>query len=122
MTRCMATPSCSDIQPVHLTRHARSATSLRVQKQGIKMKHDMIKNTGAWLVMALALGFCAPSQAASVDADGKPKATKTRKKSGASGQIKFLPGSAETTKERSSRLMRECKGRVNAGACAGYTY
>lgn len=86
------------------------------------MKHDVMKHAGAWLVMALALGVCASSQAASVDADGKPKTTKTRKKSGASGQIKFLPGSAETTKERSSRLMRECKGRVNAGACAGYTY
>ena len=86
------------------------------------MKQDVMKHTGAWLVMALALGFCAQAQASSVDADGKPKATKTRKKSGASGQVKFLPGSAETTKERSSRLMRECKGRVNAGACAGYTY
>ena len=93
-----------------------------MQIQGIKMKHDVIKRTGAWLVMAVALGFCAQAQASSVDADGKPKATKTRKKSGASGQVKFLPGSAETTKERSSRLMRECKGRVNAGACAGYTY
>jgi hypothetical protein len=37
------------------------------------------------------------------------------------GQIKFLQGSEETTKERSSRLKRECKGGVNAGACAGYT-
>lgn len=30
-------------------------------------------------------------------------------------------GSAETTRERSSRLKRECKGGVNAGACAGFT-
>ena len=119
MTRFMATPSCSDSQP---TRHARSAASLRMQIPGIKMKHDVLKRTGAWLLMAVALGFGAHAQAASVDANGKPKATKTRKKTGASGQVKFLPGSAETTKERSSRLMRECKGRVNAGACAGYTY
>ena len=29
-------------------------------------------------------------------------------------------GSAETTKERERRLMRECRGRPNAGACLGY--
>ncbi len=47
---------------------------------------------------------------------------KARAKSGRrGGQIKFLPGSAETVKERSTRLKRECKGAVNAGACAGYT-
>lgn len=34
---------------------------------------------------------------------------------------KFIPGSQETAKERSTRLKRECKGRVNAGACEGYT-
>ncbi len=27
----------------------------------------------------------------------------------------------ETTAERDRRLMRECKGRPNAGACLGYT-
>jgi hypothetical protein len=37
------------------------------------------------------------------------------------GSTKFLPGSQETRKERSERLKRECKGRVNAGACEGYT-
>lgn len=34
---------------------------------------------------------------------------------------KFIPGSQESAKERSTRLKRECKGRVNAGACEGYT-
>ena len=29
-------------------------------------------------------------------------------------------GSGETTAERDRRLMRECKGRPNAGACLGY--
>jgi hypothetical protein len=29
--------------------------------------------------------------------------------------------SQETVTERSARLKRECKGRVNAGACTGYT-
>lgn len=33
----------------------------------------------------------------------------------------FSSGSQETTKERTARLQRECKGGVNAGVCAGYT-
>lgn len=34
---------------------------------------------------------------------------------------KFIPNSSqETTRERERRLLRECKGRPNAGACAGY--
>jgi hypothetical protein len=37
------------------------------------------------------------------------------------GPVKFERGSEETTRERSMRLARECKGHVNAGACAGYT-
>lgn len=34
----------------------------------------------------------------------------------------FLPSSQEPTSVRNARLKRECKGRVNAGACAGFTY
>lgn len=30
-------------------------------------------------------------------------------------------GSTESRLDRDRRLLRECKGRVNAGACAGYT-
>ena len=86
------------------------------------MKHDVIKQGVAWILMAVALGFAFQAQASSINAGNKSVATKAAKKPGASGQVKFLPGSAETTKERSSRLKRECKGRVNAGACAGYTY
>ncbi|MDO9361101.1 MAG: hypothetical protein Q7T70_19190 [Polaromonas sp.] len=37
------------------------------------------------------------------------------------GSTKFVPGSQETKKERSTRLQRECKGQVNAGACTGHT-
>jgi hypothetical protein len=29
-------------------------------------------------------------------------------------------GAGETAKERDRRMMRECKGRPNAGACEGY--
>lgn len=34
---------------------------------------------------------------------------------------KFIPNSAhESARERERRLLRECKGRPNAGACSGY--
>ncbi len=36
------------------------------------------------------------------------------------GKTKFYRGSEETVSERERRLYRECQGRPNAGACAGY--
>ncbi len=34
---------------------------------------------------------------------------------------KFIPNSSqESARERERRLLRECKGRPNAGACSGY--
>ncbi|CDS53782.1 hypothetical protein [Polaromonas sp. CG9_12] len=59
--------------------------------------------------------------ASSVTSGDKPAASAKKKKTGASGQVRFLPGSAEMPNERNSRLKRECQGQVNAGACAGYT-
>ncbi len=35
-------------------------------------------------------------------------------------KVSSQKGSGETTAERDRRLMRECKGRPNAGACLGY--
>lgn len=79
----------------------------------------------AWAVMLLAAALMGGAQAKSprADAGDKPESSKAKKKSGRAGggQVKFLPGSAETARERSTRLKRECKGRVNAGACEGYT-
>jgi hypothetical protein len=63
-----------------------------------------------------------------VPGHGKPAKSKSKKapaKSGAAspgGKVKFIPGSAETPAQRSARLKRECKGGVDAGACAGYTH
>jgi len=37
------------------------------------------------------------------------------------GRVHSDNGSAETAKERERRLLRECKGRNNAGACEGFT-
>jgi hypothetical protein len=85
------------------------------------MKHIVIKSACVLMFAAAALIGSGQVNAAPSDSGNKAVAAKGKKKAGASGQIRFLPGSAETTKERGSRLKRECKGRVNAGACAGYT-
>ena len=70
------------------------------------------------LAAALMSGAHAKTQPADVS-DGQTSSKKAKKSGG--GQVKFLRGSEESPKERSNRLKRECKGRVNAGACAGYT-
>ncbi|MEO5796870.1 MAG: hypothetical protein ABIP34_18700 [Rhodoferax sp.] len=49
-----------------------------------------------------------------------PSFAKTKKAKGGS-QVRLLKDSSESTAERNRRLLRECKGRPNAGACAGYT-
>jgi hypothetical protein len=86
------------------------------------MKHIVIKTTWTLMLMAATLLAGPHAIASPTDSGQKVAASKAGKKAGPSGQIKFLPGSEETAKERSGRLKRECKGRVNAGACAGYTY
>ena len=81
------------------------------------------------LTLLLALVWVGPVQAKtkSANAGDKPVSSKVKKasgesaKSGKSGKIKFMEGSAESTKERSTHLLRECKCRANAGACEGYT-
>ena len=83
------------------------------------MKNIVVKPF--WTAMFLAAMLMGSAHAGATSGD-KPAASAQKKaKTGASGQVRFLPGSAETTRERSSRLKRECHGQVNAGACAGYT-
>jgi hypothetical protein len=48
-------------------------------------------------------------------------AKKKKAKSSKSVKVKQEAGSAESTKDRERRLLRECRGQVNAGACAGLT-
>ncbi len=48
-------------------------------------------------------------------------ATKKKAKSSKSVKVKQETGSVEGTKDRERRLLRECRGQVNAGACAGLT-
>ena len=88
------------------------------------MKHIVGRPLMTCMLLAAALLGGQLAHAAPGDDSGQSAPVKKAKKArgGHTGQIKFLPGSGETTKERSSRLQRECRGRVNAGACAGYTY
>jgi hypothetical protein len=81
------------------------------------------KSAYALLVSAaVALGLLGSVQAQAADGVTQPAKTKAKKKAAARGnKVKYVRGSEETTSERSTRLKRECKGRVNAGACEGYT-
>ena len=92
----------------------------RQKKRDKEMKRIAIKPALGVMLLAAALIGGAHAKSQPADAGDGQTTSKKAKKSGG-GQIKFLRGSEETTSERSRRLKRECKGRVNAGACAGYT-
>ncbi|EED69009.1 hypothetical protein [Comamonas testosteroni] len=66
-----------------------------------------------------ALAFASlPALAANADGERSHKAAKKR-----SNKVKIQhtrSSSEETTAERDRRLYRECQGRPNSGACAGY--
>lgn len=85
------------------------------------MKHIVMTPLWSVLLAAGLLAGTAPAAMANTESSGAPDSAKTKKKVQGGGQVRFLPGSAETVKDRSDRLRRECKGQVNAGACAGYT-
>ena len=85
-----------------------------------KMKNFAFKPLQAILLVAIFTAASVHASDLSYDSSGTPYA-KVNKKSGRGGKIKSQPGSAETVRERSARLQRECRGAVNAGACAGYT-
>lgn len=75
----------------------------------------LARRAAAVLAATLLLGFAVgPSLAATKKAKKTANAPPGK-------SAKFMPGSQETARERSTRLKRECKGRVNAGACEGYT-
>jgi hypothetical protein len=63
----------------------------------------------------------------SPDKPVKQTKAKPKKKGKAAQSARYRPdprdnyGSRETEGQRSERLSRECRGAVNAGACAGYT-
>ena len=81
----------------------------------------MFTATLGWSNAAFSASTFSPKFSAATDGakakrvSPKKKATPTVKK------VQFLRGSEESVAERNRRLKRECKGGVNAGACAGHT-
>jgi hypothetical protein len=73
--------------------------------------------------LAVSVGISGYAAAQSPEVLNPPIKSAAKKKTKKAGAVKakFSSGSEETKKERSARLSRECKGQVNAGACAGYT-
>ena len=71
----------------------------------------------AWLTVAVSLLAWAPAQAKST-AEASNKTTATRKAKTPKPPVQASPG--ETRAERDQRLLRECRGKPNAGACEGY--
>lgn len=66
--------------------------------------------------------FLGAVQAKPADKADKPEQSSSKKKAAKKAAApKFIKGSEESVAERTARLKRECKGGVNAGACAGFT-
>ena len=87
-------------------------------------------NTGHWMrtLASVGLGLCwltmpAASQATdnftAVTAADKPAKAKKPQQSKAP-KAPGNTGSGESKAERDKRLLRECRGKANAGACEGY--
>lgn len=79
-----------------------------------------------WIAALLGFLLASGAHAQAPEVLNPPAKSAAKKKAktskhAAGAKAKFIPGSQETKKERSTRLTRECKGEVNAGACTGYT-
>ena len=78
-----------------------------------------------WIVALSGFLFAGAAQAQAPEVLNPPVKTTKKKskkpKADSKAKAKFISGSQETKAERSTRLKRECKGGVDAGACAGYT-
>ena len=85
----------------------------------------MRSNLFLWLLVVSGFLIATAVQAQAPEVLNPPVKTSKKKvkkqKAQTGAKAKFIAGSQETKQERSSRLMRECKGGVDAGACTGYT-
>lgn len=85
----------------------------------------MMPNKILWMLVVSGFLCATAAQAQAPEVLNPPTKTTKKKskkpKAGAGAKAKFISGSQETKQERSARLKRECKGGVDAGACAGYT-
>ena len=70
----------------------------------------------AWLLGCAVL--CAHAVEAKQSSTASGKTTSTRRTK--APKLPVPMGYGESRKEREQRLMRECKGRANAGACEGF--
>ena len=84
------------------------------------MTTRQISFAGTALMLVLSLGLATTGAHADNQKDKKTAKAASAKKA-PPGKVKFLPGTQESAKERATRLKRECKGAVNAGACLGHT-
>ena len=84
------------------------------------MTTRQISFAGTALMLVLSLGLATTGAHADTHKDKKTAKAASAKKA-PPGKVKFLPGTQESAKERATRLKRECKGAVNAGACLGHT-
>jgi hypothetical protein len=84
-----------------------------------------MSNKLLWVVALSGFLLASVAQAQAPEVLNPPTQTTKKKakkpKASAGAKAKFISGSQETKKERSTRLARECKGQVDAGACTGYT-
>ena len=82
-------------------------------------KPAMALMVAASVLMGSAYAQVPASADQPITAKARKRATQNHVPRGA--RAKFIQGSEETVAQRTARLKRECKGGVNAGACAGYT-
>ena len=74
--------------------------------------------TGIGLALAMALVSTTPALAETSTSSTPPRARKAKAPKGPKVPPHHSQG--ETRKERDQRLLRECRGKPNAGACEGY--
>ena len=73
------------------------------------------------LLFAYTLLYAALAEAAAnTSAANTASTSNTRARKAKAPKVPVPMGSGETRGERDKRLLRECKGRTNAGACEGY--
>ena len=94
---------------------------------GTMTARETAMNTGHFssILACAGLGLCVltlPTASAAADnftavtATDKPAKTKKPK----AAKPPANPGTSENKAERDKRLLRECRGKANAGACEGY--
>lgn len=98
--------------------------NITTKDREIAMKTRHFNSSLAGLILGLGLltahsAGCAADNFTAVTAGDKPVKAKKPKQAKAPKQP-VSPGTGESKSERDKRLLRECRGKANAGACEGY--